>query len=284
MVTVRPLTPDDFALGMELKTEAGWNQLPRDWRRAYELEPQGGYVGLCDGVPAATLTTCVFGRVAWIAMVLTRSSFRGRGLATALLKQSLADLERRGVESVRLDATALGRPVYEKLGFTVDSGITRFYGKPTIPSTTPTSSDLRIRPFAASDVDAAATIDRAVTGNDRTKLLRWVHEDWPEACFAAEQNSDLIGFGMARRGSRATQIGPVVTHDSHAGCALLAAAFERLGDSGIYLDVPHENPLARDFVLAAGMVAERDFFRMTRGNRVDEKNERVWANYGPEKG
>lgn len=284
MITVRPLTPADFALGMELKAEAGWNQLDSDWQRAYDLEPAGGFVGLCDGTPAATLTTAVFGRVAWIAMVLTRAEFRGRGLATALLKHSLAWLESRGVESVRLDATALGRPVYEKLGFTVDGEITRYRGTPSLQTMTLFNPDLRIRPLDTNDLPQAAQIDLEATANDRTRLLQLIHRDWPAACFVAERDHGGVGFGMARRGSRATQIGPIVATDPEAGAALLAHSFRRVATSEIYLDVPHANHAARDLASTAGLTAERDFFRMTRGKRVDEKNERVWANYGPEKG
>jgi ribosomal protein S18 acetylase RimI-like enzyme len=285
MITVRPLTPADFALGMELKAAAGWNQTEADWRRAYELEPNGGYIGLCDGTPAATLTTAVFGRTAWIAMVLTAAEFRGRGLATALLKQSLADLEARGVDSVRLDATALGRPVYEKLGFTVDSEVTRYFGRPIVsPNASSDPDEVQITPFEARHLDQAAEIDRAASGNDRRRLLEIVHRDWPAACLVAERKQEVVGFGMARRGSRATQVGPIIVADHAIGITLLTTAFAQLGASGIYLDVPHGNRAAREIAASSGLASERDFFRMTRGKQVIEQSQCIWANYGPEKG
>lgn len=283
MLSVRQLTASDIPFGMELKTEASWNQLASEWERAWALDPNGCFVGLCDGTPAATLTTCTFGRTAWIAMVLTRSTFRGRGLATALLKHSIAYLHERGVESIRLDATALGRPVYEKLGFQVDSEITRFYGRPTLtPSTV--DAKLRLVPLAVSHLAACAELDAAATGNDRTSLLQRLHQEWPTAGIAALRGDEVQGFCLARRGSRAAQIGPCIVAAPHDGAAVLAAGMQRLGEGPLYLDVPHRNPAGRRFAGEVGLAAERDFFRMTLGRPVAEQSERIWANYGPEKG
>src|SRR5262245_43463016 len=98
------MTPADVPLGMELKRLAGWNQTEADWRRLLDLEPDGCFVAELDGTASATLATCVFGAVAWIAMVLVHPRGRGRGLAKALLAHALNYLERRAVSSVRLDA------------------------------------------------------------------------------------------------------------------------------------------------------------------------------------
>ena len=42
---------------------------------------------------------------------------RGRGLATALMAHALADARERGRTTSTLQATDLGRPVYERLGY-----------------------------------------------------------------------------------------------------------------------------------------------------------------------
>jgi ribosomal protein S18 acetylase RimI-like enzyme len=50
----------------------------------------------------------------WVATV---PDARGRGLAAGLMRHALADGRRRGNEVSTLQATKLGRPVYERLGF-----------------------------------------------------------------------------------------------------------------------------------------------------------------------
>ena len=50
----------------------------------------------------------------WVATV---PEARGRGLAQGLMRRALADGRARGCEVSTLQATKLGRPVYERLGY-----------------------------------------------------------------------------------------------------------------------------------------------------------------------
>src|SRR5690242_971875 len=117
---IRVMKVADIPLGMRLKEHAGWNQTPADWRRYLELQPDGCFVASLAGEAVGTLTSCVFGPVGWIAMVLVDMRYRCRGIGKALMDHGLAFLDHRGVRSVRLDATALGQPLYEKLGFHIE--------------------------------------------------------------------------------------------------------------------------------------------------------------------
>ena len=65
MIHLRLMTPRDVPLGMRLKQQAGWNQTEVDWRRCLELQPDGCFVAEVEGVPVGTVTTCIFGSVAW---------------------------------------------------------------------------------------------------------------------------------------------------------------------------------------------------------------------------
>src|SRR3954447_22763141 len=107
------MTVADIATGVRLKGQAGWNQLESDWRRLLDLQPDGCFVAEIDGAAVGTVTTCRFGPVAWVAMMLVGEAFRGRGIGRDLMLRALAELDGQGVRSVRLDATPLGRPLYE---------------------------------------------------------------------------------------------------------------------------------------------------------------------------
>ena len=50
----------------------------------------------------------------WVATV---PEARGHGLAPGLMRRALADGRARGCEVSTLQATKLGRPVYERLGY-----------------------------------------------------------------------------------------------------------------------------------------------------------------------
>lgn len=284
MISVRPFTAADVALGMRLKAAAGWNQTEADWRRLLALEPAGCFVGLCGEAPAATLTTTVFGDVAWAAMVLTDPAFRGRGLATALLTHALSYLERRGVAAVRLDATSLGRPVYEKLGFRVVSEQRRYYGSPIVAAAAVESAADDLAPLTMEQSAEAGRLDAAATGNDRTRLLELVRRDWPEAALGTTAGGELGGFLLCRRGSRAPQLGPCIAADPRHGARLLHTALARSAGTPVYVDVPTSNRSACRVVEEHGLGIERTFLRMTLGREVAAHEEANWANYGPELG
>lgn len=54
-----------------------------------------------------------------VCFVATRAQARGRGLASELLRHALRAAMAEGSETTTLEATKLGRPVYERLGFRV---------------------------------------------------------------------------------------------------------------------------------------------------------------------
>jgi GNAT superfamily N-acetyltransferase len=52
-----------------------------------------------------------------VYLVATLPEARGRGLATALVSHALREARTRGCATSSLQATARGRPVYERLGY-----------------------------------------------------------------------------------------------------------------------------------------------------------------------
>src|SRR5260221_6148539 len=111
---------------MRLKDAAGWNQTAADWQRVLALEPDGCFAIECDGQVRATTTAVCFGEeLAWVGMVLTDAQYRGRGFARRLMEHTLAYVRGKRVAWIKLDATDMGRPVYERLGFDDDGAIGR---------------------------------------------------------------------------------------------------------------------------------------------------------------
>lgn len=80
-----------------------------------------------NGTALATLTLLLFPRLptparagaieGYVVGVFTLRAWRGRGLATGLLRIALAEARRRGLARLRLRATENGRKVYASLGF-----------------------------------------------------------------------------------------------------------------------------------------------------------------------
>jgi ribosomal protein S18 acetylase RimI-like enzyme len=74
-------------------------------------------VARVDGVDAACVGALDVGGDCGIYMVATRAEARGRGLATALMRQALLDARERGMRTTSLQATRLGEPIYAGLGY-----------------------------------------------------------------------------------------------------------------------------------------------------------------------
>ena len=95
MTHIRLMTSADLDLAMRLKSQAGWNQTQADWRRFLAMQPDGCFVAELDGVAVGTAVGCVFGDVAWIAMVLVDLAARARGVGTALVQHAMSFVEGR---------------------------------------------------------------------------------------------------------------------------------------------------------------------------------------------
>src|SRR5262249_46204010 len=159
-------------------------------------EPEGSFVAEWDGAAVGTTSTCVFGPVAWVAMVLVDAAFRGRGVGHALMRHALDFLGQRGVETVRLDATPLGQPLYEKLGFAAEYQLARYAG--TLPSSP--GRAVQLTPARPEQVEGVVDRDRVATATDRGKFLRRLYADHPEGARVVERSGRVEGFLLARPG------------------------------------------------------------------------------------
>jgi GNAT superfamily N-acetyltransferase len=111
--------------GFEMPDEPGplWSindeayGMPGDFHRA--LERMSGRPGLFTYLAGTGSGLCAidFEDDCTFWMVATTPAARGQGLATALMAHALVDARERGRTTSTLQATDLGRPVYERLGY-----------------------------------------------------------------------------------------------------------------------------------------------------------------------
>jgi GNAT superfamily N-acetyltransferase len=272
------MTAADLPLCLGLSQEAGWNQLPADWQRCLDLQPDGCFVALWDGLPVGTTTTRIFGRVAWIAMVLVKASHRGRGIGTALMEHALAYLDECRVVTVRLDATPLGQPIYDRLGFVEQFRLARYQGVMS-----ETGARAAVEPVSPEEWEALAALDRTVTNTDRRPFLMRLFGEQPQHVRCVRSGGQIDGFLAARPGARARLLGPCLG-TPEAAFLLFANARHRYAGEQVFVDVPLPNEAATALVEAQGLTVQRHLTRMCRGVALCEQVESLWASSGPEKG
>jgi GNAT superfamily N-acetyltransferase len=281
MMNIRKMTAADIPFGMRLKAQNNWNQIEADWHRQLAIEPDGCFIA----DHAGTACCCAFDDVAWINMVLVDRGQRGRGVGTALMRHVLQYLDNRNVPCIRLDATALGQPVYAKLGFVDDFALDRYEGILPSPSGRGAGGEgsRDILPITPTDLPELAAFDRAVTKASRAKLLQHIFDNVPECSYKYVSHGQLEGYCMARPGSNAWQLGPI-QGSPKAGRALLLNAASRFAGQRVYLDVPTVNTEAITLAQSLDLTVQRSFLRMTRGCRMEERLDLFWTSFGPEKG
>jgi GNAT superfamily N-acetyltransferase len=85
-----------------------------------QVPPGGGvrlYRARVDGEVATVLETVDVGSDCMVAWVATLERFRGRALARRLLHAALAEARDRGLATSTLQASRMGLPIYERLGY-----------------------------------------------------------------------------------------------------------------------------------------------------------------------
>jgi GNAT superfamily N-acetyltransferase len=276
---IRQMTTADIALGMGLKGQAGWNQTEADWRRFLHLEPKGCFVAELDGRGVGTTTTCVFDTVGWIAMVLVDTAQRHQGTGTRLVEHAISHLDQHGVSAIRLDATPLGRPIYERLGFVAQYDLFRWQG--TAVSAPAGEAVVQV---TSGHLDGICELDHRVIGVDRRRLLTRLVGERPEMAAAVLQGESVAGYAMVRPGSRAWQIGPAASLRSEAGSALADWAFNRCAGGEVFVDIPADNEPASRWAASKGLTQQRVLTRMCRGQAICDRVSELWASSGPEKG
>ncbi len=260
---LRCLTAPDLAFAHGLSLKAGWNQTPNDWHRLLAHEPEGCFLAEWNGIPVGTATTTRYGtEVAWIGMMLVDSEFRRHGIGKALMTRCLDYLQGCQVQSIKLDATPLGKTLYDRLGFVSEWTLCRWeHSRFNSATVMPFDS---VRAWKPADETKLRVFDHAAFGCDRFKMLgALVQTGQPTLVRTVDQR--LTGFGCLRRGERATYLGPVVADSTEAARELIETLLVSPPSPAIFWDIPDQNLAAIQLAKELGFRQQRQLIRMYLG-------------------
>ena len=169
-VHIRPMTAADIEPAVTAILADDWGDR-RSWFE-FEVASPTCQVFVADddqGAIAGTGVVTINGPVAWIGTVWVAPAQRGRGLGRALTEAPIEAAQAAGCRTLLLVATERGRPLYEQLGFEVQT----WYRTMEAPGLAPgaVAPDPRIRPFRSGDLAAMGRLDGAATGEDRSQQL-----------------------------------------------------------------------------------------------------------------
>jgi len=197
-----------------------------------------------------------------------------------LMGTAMDYLRAREVATVKLDATMVGQPVYEALGFVSDGLIERWEAVAR-PVDTKSSSVLEMGMWRELQ-----SVDRKAFNADRSRLLDALLNDCCVTPLAfITPNGGLQGYALARHGKAARYIGPVVATDEQTALLLLDGMIDQLAGEKLYLDFHTGFGIQSAALLKRGFVKQRDLIRMRYGKESRAgASTMVFAIAGPEVG
>ena len=280
-IALRTMQAGDVAHGMRLKAVAGWNQTQADWQCFLALNPAGCFVAVHNGHVVGTVTTLNYeGLVSWIGMLLVDPAYRKRGTGTRLMQRAIESLS--ACETIKLDATPLGQPLYERLGFRAEYGLVRMTNGAVSP---PAGEMAGVVPLSDRSSEPILALDREAFGADRSPLLRTLWQRTPEMAWQRACDQHIRGFCLGRRGSTYAQIGPLIAERTEDAVALCRAAMQSIAGQAVVLDVPASQEAFLAWLREVGFVKQRSLTRMVLGtNSAPGIPGKQFAIAGPEFG
>ena len=224
------------------------------------------------GVVVGTGVATINGPVGWIGTIWVAPAHRGRGLGRALTLWTIDAAESSGCRTLVLVATDRGRPMYERLGFDVQTWY-RTMEAPGMPAGSP-PADPRIRPFQPDDLDAMAALDRQATGEDRRDVL---------ATLASADGTRILdggdvpaGFVIRAPWGGGATVAPSV---SDALTILQARRLAAGPDKRVRCGILLENAAGAEALEADGWTEAWRAPRLIRGAALDWRPEHIWGQF-----
>jgi GNAT superfamily N-acetyltransferase len=257
---IRPMITNDLNQAISLSNSEGWNQTEKDWKLLLKNPINICIVAEYDNKVIGTATALNHSdKIAWIGMVLVDKSFRGRGVGKKLLTNIIGAL--KNIDSIKLDATPAGLPLYQKLGFIDEYKIYRMIN-PELQSFKKQAFNyepVNIDPESFSDV---LKLDKRIFGTARTYLLQTLLRNYPGKAYLIKRNKKIDGYMFGRDGVRFNYIGPVFAFSHDSARILISKALESLNNQPVALDILQDKKKLIKWLESLGFIKQRHFIRM----------------------
>lgn len=253
-MNIRRLSTNDRDACVAVAADRGWNRPPALWEM---LLRYGDAYGLeHDGVLSGTVVAFPYDGLTFIGMMLIRQNLSRRGFGRALLEHALE----RAKQPAALIATSLGRPLYEKLGFTPREEIAIHEG---VWNKQLRAHALVLEPASLSpaSVESMVKTDAGAFGRRRDRLIAGMLERADRVALIAD--ADQTWYAIATREQDALAIGPVIAPDDETALRLISAL--ALPGDKVRIRAAASHTECRVVLSEAGLRAVRALPFMTRG-------------------
>ena len=261
----------DVAAASQVIVDGGWGDRTAFFRWAVDHPTADPLVADEDGRIVGTGVATANGHVGWVGAIFVDVQRRRSGLGTALSAAVVEALEARDCTTQLLIATDEGRPIYERLGFRLDTRYVRAVAPEGPPSY---DVDGQVRALEAGDVEAVIALDREATGEDRSATLR-TFADPQTGRVVEDGDRSVTGFTVRSPwGGRA-----LIAADPDAAIALLDWRRSTTTDRQIAIGILEDNPAGRARLAEAGWTEQVGGPRFIRGPALAWRPEMIYGQF-----
>ncbi len=173
----------DVPAAVALALAQGWRNRTRFFELYLDLPGCQFVIGTLDGEIVAMGMAVVQPPVGWLGALIVAKGWRGRGYGRAMTEELIRRLRDAGCQTISLEATDAGRPLYERMGFRLSTHYHQLQGESLAKAHEPPVAG-HLRPMDSTDLPAVFRLDRTAVGEDRrgaiTRLLErnggWILE------------------------------------------------------------------------------------------------------------
>ncbi|TAK02522.1 MAG: GNAT family N-acetyltransferase [Chloroflexota bacterium] len=270
--TIRPMSPADVDPATAAILAADWGDR-RTWFEFATSQPEcRPVVAEIDGRLVGTGVGTANGRVGWVGTIWVDPGHRGSGLGRALTQTVIDGLDAAGCRTLVLVATDQGLPLYERMGFRLQTRY-RILEAPGLGTAAP-RSDSHVRAFAPADLAAIIDLDRTATGEDREHAIRRFAT--PETAKVLEVAGDVRGFVIRAPWGGGATIAPEIAD----AMRILDARRRASGPGGrVRVGLVEENVAGLAALQAAGLAPIWSAPRLARGDPLDWHPDWIWGQF-----
>lgn len=233
-------------------------------RRLLMLQPAGWLVVERAGALIGCGGSTIMGAVGYIGLVAVDPTCQRQGIATTLMRALIAWSQEQGCETILLDASDVGKPLYLQLGFVVEDTVSIWRAQDNHPSLTVQPGAVTIQSFRESDLSEIITFDAACYGAPRDRVIEaFIADDPVTVRVARDRDGGMQGYLIGQATSHAA--GPWLAADPDAARALLVAALSRSGALIEAVIAPDANHDAAEILRAQGFAPVRTLTHMRLG-------------------
>lgn len=248
-----------------LTTRIGWPHSMADLTFLYDLG--SGYVLQDGGRLIGTIMRWRFDEdVSSLGMVIVAENYQGRGHARTLMNAVMSDpnIAEMEQQTLILNATEVGAPLYEKYGFEATGCLSQHQGYLSLKPASAPYSQIPVETMRSRDRLEVLDADKQALGYGRSRLVRSTMSRWTGA--VARSGETLVGYCLYRDFGRGRVIGPVIAQDISVAKDLILWCVRQDPRGFLRLDI-QKNPELSDWLKTMGLAQVSEVLTMIRGPR-----------------